>query len=156
MPQKRNPDVAELARGSSGLAVGALTGLLVTLKSLPLAYDRDLQTDKQHVREVFTVTSSALRAMSGLLAAVTFDVKALAAAVSDPSLLATDMAEDLVRGGTPFRHAHEQVAASFRKRKAAEPPRSAPRASVQARSTDGGPSKSSVGAQIAELRRLAR
>ena len=155
MPQKKNPDVAELARGSSGLAVGALTGLLVTLKSLPLAYDRDLQTDKQHVREVFTVTSGAFRAMAGLLAAMKFDVSALSAAVGDPALLATDMAEDLVRGGMPFRQAHEQVAASFRRRKGVEAPKSAPRASVQARSTDGGPSKTSVGAQVAALRRLA-
>jgi argininosuccinate lyase len=152
MPQKKNPDVAELARGSSGLAVGALTGLLVMLKSLPLAYDRDLQTDKQHVREVFTVTSGAFRAMAGLLSAVRFDTKALADAVADPSLLATDMAEDLVRGGTPFRQAHEQVAASFRKRKRVETPKSAPRASVQARSTNGGPSKASVMAQIRRLR----
>jgi argininosuccinate lyase len=156
MPQKKNPDVAELARGSSGLAVGALTGLLVTLKGLPLSYDRDLQTDKQHVREVFSVTSSAFRAMAGLLSALKFDTKALAEAVSDPALLATDMAEDLVRGGTPFRQAHEQVGASFRKRKPVEAPKSAPRASVQARSTDGGPSKSSVGAQVRELRRLSK
>ena len=155
MPQKRNPDVAELARGSSGLAVGALTGLLVTLKGLPLAYDRDLQTDKQHVREVFTVTSGAFRATAGLLSAVKFDTKALADAVADPALLATDMAEDLVRGGTPFRQAHEQVAASFRRRRGVDAPKSAPRASVQARSTDGGPSKASVGAQVRELRRLA-
>jgi argininosuccinate lyase len=155
MPQKKNPDVAELARGSSGLAVGALTGLLVTLKGLPLAYDRDLQTDKQHVREVFTVTAGAFRAMAGLLAALKFDTKALADAVSDPALLATDMAEDLVRGGTPFRQAHEQVAASFRKRRAPDAPKSAPRASVQARSTDGGPSKSSVGAQVRRLRSIA-
>ncbi len=156
MPQKKNPDVAELARGSSGLAVGALTGLLVTLKGLPLAYDRDLQTDKQHVREVFTVTSNAFRAMAGLLSSVKFDTKALTDAVSDPALLATDMAEDLVRGGTPFRQAHEQVAASFRRRRAPDAPRSAPRASVQARSTDGGPSKASVGAQVRELRRRSQ
>jgi argininosuccinate lyase len=155
MPQKKNPDVAELARGASGLAVGSLTGLLVTLKSLPLAYDRDLQTDKQHVREVFDVTARSFRAMAGLLSAVKFDAKALADAVADPALLATDMAEDLVRGGTPFRQAHEQVAASFRKRKGVDAPRSAPRASVQARSTDGGPSKASVTEQIRRLRKLA-
>ena len=156
MPQKLNPDVAELVRGKAGTAIGRLTGLLATVKGLPLAYDRDLQTDKQHVREVFTVTSGAFRAMAGLLSALKFDTKALAEAVSDPALLATDMAEDLVRGGTPFRQAHEQVAASFRKRKAVETPKSAPRASVQARSTDGGPSKASVGAQVRELRQLSR
>jgi argininosuccinate lyase len=156
MPQKKNPDVAELARGSSGLAVGALTGLLVTLKGLPLAYDRDLQTDKQHLREVFTTTSGAFRTMAGLIAAMKFNVDRLREAVSDPSLLATDMAEDLVRAGTPFRQAHEEVAANFRKRKAVPPPKSAPRASVQARSTPGGPSKTSVTAQIKALRALLR
>jgi argininosuccinate lyase len=154
MPQKKNPDVAELARGSSGIAIGALTGLLVTLKSLPLAYDRDLQADKQHVRDVFTTTAGALRAMAGLVGGITFDSKRLAEAVADPSVLATDMAEDLVRGGTPFRQAHGEVAASFRKRAKVVLPKSAPRASVQARSTSGGPSKASVGAQIRLLRRL--
>ena len=154
MPQKKNPDVAELARGSSGVAVGALTGLLVTLKSLPLAYDRDLQTDKQHVREVFAVTTGAFGAMAGLMSGLRFDTGRLAEAVADPSLLATDMAEDLVRSGTPFRTAHEEVAASFRKRRQAPVPKSAPRASVQARSTAGGPSKASVGAQVRTLRRI--
>lgn len=156
MPQKKNPDVAELARGSTGVAVGALTGLLVTLKSLPLAYDRDLQTDKQHVREVFAVTSAALRAMSGLVGKLEFDVRRLREAVSDPAVLATDMAEDLVRGGTPFRAAHAQVAKSFRKgAKKPTPSKSAPKASVAARSAPGGPSPQSVRAQVKELKRLA-
>ncbi len=156
MPQKKNPDVAELARGTTGVAIGALTGLLVTLKGLPLAYDRDLQTDKQHVREVFSRTSGAFRAMAGLIAGLTFDTKRLSEAVSDPALLATDMAEDLVRGGTPFRRAYEQVGASFRKKKQDAPSKSAPRASVQARSTAGGPSKTSVEAQVRRLRAVAR
>jgi argininosuccinate lyase len=156
MPQKKNPDVAELARGTTGIAVGALTGLLVTLKALPLAYDRDLQTDKQHVRDVFTATDGAFRAMTGLVSGLTFDTGRLREAVSDPALLATDLAEDLVRGGTPFRHAHEQVAATFRRRKQTPPPKSAPRASVQARSTDGGPSTGSVGAQVHALRRIVQ
>ncbi|MEX0875241.1 MAG: argininosuccinate lyase [Actinomycetota bacterium] len=153
MPQKKNPDVAELARGTSGIAVGALTGLLVTMKSLPLAYDRDLQTDKQHVREVFSVTKAAFDAMGGLMGGLKFDEARLREAVSDPSLLATDVAEDLVRGGTPFRAAHEEVAKAFRKKKTTPPPRSAARVSVRARSTSGGPSKDSVQRQVAKLRR---
>ena len=154
MPQKKNPDVAELARGTTGLAVGALTGLLSTMKALPLAYDRDLQTDKQHVREVFGVTASAFDAMAGLIKTMKFDTKRLTEAVSDPALLATDMAEDLVRAGTPFRQAHEEVAKTFRRGKSVETPKSAPRASVNARSAPGGPSPTSVKDQIRALRKL--
>ena len=113
MPQKKNPDVAELARGSTGLAVGALTGLLVTLKSLPMAYDRDLQSDKQHVQGVFETATGALTAMTGLVKEMKFNTKALSNAVSS-ELLATDRAEDLVREGVSFRQAHEQVAKSLR------------------------------------------
>jgi argininosuccinate lyase len=155
MPQKKNPDVAELARGTTGLAVGALTGLLVTLKGLPLAYDRDLQLDKQHVHETFGVTAAAFRAMTGVIAGVKFDADRLREAVSDPGLLATDLAEDLVRSGTPFRQAHEEVAAGFRRKKKDPVPKSAPRASVEARSTAGGPSRASVRDQIARLKTLA-
>jgi argininosuccinate lyase len=153
MPQKKNPDVAELARGTTGIAVGALTGLLVTLKALPLAYDRDLQTDKQHVREVFTTTTGAFSAMSGLVGGMKFDAGRLREASADPGLLATDMAEDLVRTGTPFRQAHEEVGKRFRRSSRTEPPKSAPRASVQARSTSGGPARGSVEHQIKELRK---
>src|SRR5581483_968145 len=90
MPQKKNPDVAEVARGAPGIADGALTGLLTTLKGLPRAYDRDLQLDKHHVRDVFETTVRAFRAMTGLVAGVEFDVERLASAASDPALLATD------------------------------------------------------------------
>ncbi len=153
MPQKKNPDVAELARGASGLSVGALTGLLVTLKGLPLAYDRDLQTDKQHVRDVFLTTAQALRAMDGLLRELTFNSERLAEATSDPALLATDMAEDLVRSGTPFRDAHTEVAKTFRDGADIAATKSGPKASVQARSARGGPATKSVRAQIRQLRR---
>jgi argininosuccinate lyase len=153
MPQKKNPDVAELARGASGLAVGALTGLLVTLKGLPLAYDRDLQTDKQHVREVFTTTVQAFGAMGGLLRELTFNSERLAEATSDPALLATDMAEDLVRSGTPFREAHTEVARTFRDGAPIAGAKTGPKASVQARSAKGGPATRSVRTQVKELRR---
>jgi argininosuccinate lyase len=150
MPQKRNPDVAELARGSSGVAVGALTGLLVTLKSLPLAYDRDLQADKQHVRDVFVVTRRAISAMAGLMNDVEFDVDRLASAAADPGLLATDAAEELVRGGTPFRRAHETIAARVR---SGEVVKGDAVESVRRRSSRGGPSPRSVRAQVKELRK---
>jgi argininosuccinate lyase len=143
MPQKRNPDIAELARGTTGIAVGALTGLLVTLKALPLAYDRDLQTDKQHVREVLAVTTGAFTATSGLMREMVFDTERLAEAASDPSLLATDEAERLVRTGVPFREAHEQVAAHLDELPAAPAPRNMP----------GGPSAKSVKAQVRTLRK---
>lgn len=150
MPQKKNPDVAELARGSTGLAVGALTGLLVTLKGLPLAYDRDLQTDKQHVHQVFGVTTGAFAAMAGLVAGLEFDTERLAEAASDPVLLATDAAEELVREGTPFRKAHEQVAERFR---GTVTDGGDPSASVSARAMPGGPSPKSVRAQVRKLRK---
>jgi len=153
MPQKKNPDVAELARGSTGLAVGALTGLLVTLKSLPLAYDRDLQADKTYVRDVFYATSGALAAMGGLVAGLTFDIDRLAGAASDPALLATDEAETLVRSGVPFRKAHEQVASKIASGGTSD---GDPRASVEARTTAGGPSAKSVKAQVRRLRKLAQ
>ncbi len=153
MPQKKNPDVAELARGTAGLGVGALTGLLVMLKGLPLAYDRDLQIDKQHVRELFNATAAAFGAMAGLVGGLRFDVARLREAAGDPSLFATDMAEDLVRAGTPFRQAHDEVGKRFRKPPKDSPPKSAPRASVQARAMAGGPARRSVELQIKELRR---
>jgi argininosuccinate lyase len=150
MPQKKNPDVAELARGSSGLAVGALTGLLVTLKALPLAYDRDLQVDKMHVRNIFSTTPPALRAMAGLLAGAAFDVERLARAASDPGLLATDEAEALVRKGVPFRRAHETVASKVA---TGGRPEGDARSSIDARTMAGGPSPKSVRAQIRRLRK---
>jgi argininosuccinate lyase len=150
MPQKKNPDVAEVARGSSGLAVGALTGLLVTLKGLPLAYDRDLQLDKTHVRNIFFTTPIALRAMAGLLAGVTFDVERLASAASDPGLLATDEAEALVRRGVPFRKAHETIAAKAANGELAQ---GDAHSSIEARTMPGGPSPKSVRAQVRRLRK---
>jgi argininosuccinate lyase len=114
MPQKLNPDVAELARGKAGTAIGRLTGLLATVKSLPLAYDRDLQEDKPPVFAARRDVAGALGALTVLVAGLGFDSARLAEAASDPLLLATDAAEALVREGTAFRDAHEQVAASVR------------------------------------------
>jgi argininosuccinate lyase len=114
MPQKLNPDVAELARGKAGTAIGRLTGLLATVKSLPLAYDRDLQEDKPPVFAARRDVTGALAALRVLVAGLAFDHTRLAAATADPLLLATDAAEALVREGMPFRDAHEQVAAEVR------------------------------------------
>jgi argininosuccinate lyase len=114
MPQKLNPDVAELARGKAGTAIGRLTGLLATVKGLPLAYNRDLQEDKTPVFAARHDIAGALAALTVLVAGLEFDRERLAAAASDPLLLATDAAEALVRDGVPFRDAHEQVAASVR------------------------------------------
>jgi argininosuccinate lyase len=126
MPQKLNPDVAELARGKAGTAIGRLTGLLATVKGLPLSYDRDLQEDKPPVFAARHDVAGALGALTVLVAGLEFDRARLAAAASDPLLLATDAAEALVREGVPFRDAHEQVAASVRDG-SFEPPPPAPR-----------------------------
>ena len=114
MPQKLNPDVAELVRGKAGTAIGRLAGLLATTKGLPLAYNRDLQEDKPPVFAARADLRGALAALTVLVRGLELDRDRLAAAASDPLLLATDAAEELVRAGTPFREAHEQVARSVR------------------------------------------
>ena len=114
MPQKLNPDVAELVRGKAGTALGRLTGLLAVVKGLPLAYNRDLQEDKSPVFAARRDTRGALAALSTLIAGLQFDRDRLAAACADPLLRATDAAEELVREGVPFRDAHEQVAQTVR------------------------------------------
>ena len=114
MPQKLNPDVAELARGKAGTAIGRLTGLLAVVKGLPLAYDRDLQEDKEPVFAARRDVRGALGALAVLVAGVDLDRGRLASAASDPGLRATDAAEALVAAGVPFRDAHEQVAAQVR------------------------------------------
>jgi argininosuccinate lyase len=114
MPQKLNPDVAELARGKAGTAIGRLTGLLATVKSLPLAYDRDLQEDKRPVFDARRDVREALAALRVLVTSVEVQRERLAEAAGDPLLLATDEAERLVSEGAAFRDAHEQVARSVR------------------------------------------
>lgn len=114
MPQKLNPDVAELVRGKAGTAIGRLTGLLATVKSLPLAYDRDLQEDKPPVFAARKDVAGALASLTVLIEGLEFDHARLAKAAADPKLLATDAAEALVAAGVPFRDAYEQVAAAVR------------------------------------------
>jgi argininosuccinate lyase len=107
MPQKKNPDIAELARGKSGRFIGNLTGLLATLKALPLAYDRDLQEDKEPVFDTVDQLLTLLPAVTGLIATLTFVAERLTAAAPAGFALATDVAEWLVRRGVAFREAHE-------------------------------------------------
>jgi argininosuccinate lyase len=114
MPQKLNPDVAELARGKAGTAIGRLVSLLVTVKGLPLAYNRDLQQDKPPVFSARADVAGALGALTILVAGLHFDRGRLATAAADPLLRATDAAEALVAEGVPFRDAHEQIAAQVR------------------------------------------
>jgi argininosuccinate lyase len=114
MPQKLNPDVAELVRGKAGTAIGRLTGLLATVKGLPLAYNSDLAEDKQATFRARRDVRLALAALATLVDGLTIDRERLAAAAADPLLLATDAAEALVAAGMPFRDAHEQVAAQVR------------------------------------------
>ena len=114
MPQKLNPDVAELVRGKAGTAIGRLAGLLAVVKGLPLAYNRDLQEDKTPVFGARRDVRSALGALTVLVGGLEVDHDRAVEAGSDPSLLATDAAEALVLDGTPFRDAYERVAGSVR------------------------------------------
>jgi argininosuccinate lyase len=107
MPQKKNPDIAELARGKAGRFIGNLTGLLATLKGLPLAYDRDLQEDKEPVFDTVDQLLVLLPGVTGLIATLVFHTERLEAAAPAGFALATDVAEWLVRQGVAFRDAHE-------------------------------------------------
>jgi argininosuccinate lyase len=112
MPQKKNPDIAELARGKSGRLIGNLTGLLATLKGLPLAYDRDLQEDKEPVFDTVDQLLMLLPAVTGMISTLGINGERLTAAAPSGFALATDVAEWLVRKGVPFRDAHE-ISGSF-------------------------------------------
>ncbi len=110
LPQKKNPDVAELARGKAGRLIGHLAGFLATLKGLPLAYNRDLQEDKEPLFDAVDQAQLALSALAGLLATARFDFERMAEAADTPSAAAIDLAEFLVEKGVPFREAHGVVA----------------------------------------------
>jgi argininosuccinate lyase len=114
MPQKKNPDIAELARGKTGRLVGNLTGLLATLKALPLAYNRDLQEDKEPVFDSVDTLEVLLPALTGMVATLEFDTARMAELAPQGFSLATDVAEWLVREGVPFRIAHEVAGACVR------------------------------------------
>ena len=114
MPQKKNPDVAELARGKAGRLIGNLTGLLATLKGLPLAYNRDLQEDKEPVFDAADTLELLLPAVSGMIATLKFNTERMESLAPQGFALATDIAEWLVRQGVPFREAHELSGAAVK------------------------------------------
>ena len=109
MPQKKNPDVAELARGKSGRLIGNLTGFLATLKGLPLSYNKDLQEDKEPLFDAVDTVSRILPAVTGMISAATFQVEEMRQQALSPYLATTDLAEWLVQRGMPFREAHAVI-----------------------------------------------
>ena len=173
LPQKKNPDVAELARGAAGRLIGELAGFLATLKGLPLAYNRDLQGDKEPLFVALGTCGRALVALRGVMATVGFDRERMAAAADGPAAAATDLAELLVAGGAPFREAHAAVGGlvreagttgrALRDLVAADPRFGSeattlldPGVSVQRRTTPGGAGPGPVAEQLAAARaRLA-
>jgi len=114
LPQKKNPDVAELARGKAGRLIGHLTGLLATLKGLPMAYNKDLQEDKEPLFDAFDTVRLTLAALDGMVSTLAFRTDRMADAADSPYAAAIDLAEYLVAAGTPFRDAHAVVGALVR------------------------------------------
>ena len=177
MPQKRNPDVAELIRGRAAAAVGDVAGLLGLLKGLPLAYNRDLQEDKAIVFRAVDRVEDAIEATAGILGALRFDKARMAEAAAGGGGWATDIAEALVGRGVPFRHAHravgglvaelerdglsladadEQMLARHHEQLLAEDRAAAdPRLALVARAGHGGPAPERIAEQIERLRHLA-
>jgi argininosuccinate lyase len=153
MPQKKNPDIAELLRGRSGRALGALVALATVVKGLPLAYDRDLQEDKPAVFAAVDSVLDSLRAAALLVEHLEFDRERLSAAAKDPGLLATDAAEELVRGGMSFRRAHEKVGRDVREGDLKVP--WSARSSLSRRDLPGAPHPRRVAARSAAARREA-
>ncbi|HXB05411.1 MAG TPA: lyase family protein, partial [Candidatus Angelobacter sp.] len=153
MPQKKNPDIAELLRGRAGRPVGSLVTLATIMKGLPLAYDRDLQEDKPAVFAAVDSVRDSLRAARLLVDHLEFDRDRLAAAASDPSLLATDAAEALVASGTPFRKAHEEVGRAVRAGKLQVPWDA--EASLRKRDMAGAPNPRRVAARATAVGREA-
>ena len=168
LPQKKNPDIAELARGKAGRLIGNHAGLLATLKGLPMAYNRDLQEDKEPLFDGVDQLGRALSAMAGLYATLRFDTEAMAAAADSPGAVATDLAELLVESGMPVREAHAVVGALVRRSltegaSLADLVRAEPRlgpdavalfepgASVANRTTPGGAGHAPVAAQLRSL-----
>ena len=179
MPQKKNPDFAELIRGKSGRASGNLVTLLTLLKGLPYSYDKDMQEDKESLFDSIDTLQNCLRVFSGMVKDAQFNIKRMKAACSGGFLEATDAAEYLVRKGVPFRTAHEAAALAVRdciaQGQHSIADRSLPElkthskffeedvykslsplASVKARSLPGGPAPKEVKRQIRELRKRIR
>ena len=174
MPQKKNPDVAELIRGKSGRLVGNLTALLVTLKGLPLAYNRDMQEDKEPVFDAVETVQGSLSVLAPTVETLRVRADRMLDAASDSALLATDLAEYLVEQSVPFREAHHAVGRLIRRAhelgvdlvdvsrevcREIHPvldvePREllSLERSLEARSTEGGPARSAVARSIESAR----
>jgi len=120
MPQKKNPDIAELARGKAGRLIGHLTGFLTTLKGLPLTYNKDMQEDKEPLFDAVDTVRLTLVALDGMISTTTFNTEAMAAQAASPYAAATDLAEWLVARGMPFRDAHAVVGEKVRRALAGE------------------------------------
>ena len=150
MPQKKNPDVAELARGRAGTAIGRLTGLLAVLKGLPLTYNRDLQEDKEPVFAQVDATLGVLRLLQLAYEGLVVDRQRMRAAAADGTTVATDVAEALVREGVPFRDAHAQVAGRIAAGERFESP--TPEEAIAARTGAGMPGRAHE--QLAALTEL--
>lgn len=173
LPQKKNPDVAELARAKAGRLIGELTGVLATLKGLPFAYNRDLQEDKEPLFDALDTLRLTLAALEGLVDTAVFDGARMRAAADAPETAATDLAEHLVEQGVPFREAHTVVGSLVRQSVerhipleelvAAEPHLGeaalgllAPGAAVRRRTSAGGAGPEPVAAQLEAARDLLR
>jgi argininosuccinate lyase len=115
MPQKKNPDVLELVRGHAGRAIGELTGLLALMKGLPLAYDKDLQLDKEPLFRMRATLSVVLPTLASLITGLKLDRTRMSKAASDDMLLATAVADAIAAKGTPFREAHDIVSSNLDK-----------------------------------------
>ena len=153
MPQKRNPDIAELLRGRSGRPIAALVGLATVLKGLPLAYDRDLQEDKGHLFSAVGNCIECLEAARLLVERLAFNPTRLAAASADPELLATDSAEKLVAEGRAFREVHGEIGRSIMAGTHA-PPWDLTE-SLRRREMPGAPNPQLVGMEAAAVRKQA-
>jgi argininosuccinate lyase len=170
LPQKKNPDIAELARGKAGRIIGDLTGFLATMKGLPLSYNRDYQEDKEPLFDAVDQVRLALGAVTGMIATATFVPERMQAAADAETTAATDLAEWLVQRGIPFRDAHAVVGAlvrralageaSLRDLVAADPVLGpdavalvAPGVSVRRRTTPGGAGPGPVAEQLERFRR---
>ena len=169
MPQKKNPDIAELARGKAGRLIGHLTGFLTTLKGLPLTYNKDMQEDKEPLFDAVDTVRLTLLALDGMISTTTFNTEAMADQAASPYAAATDLAEWLVARGMPFRDAHAVVGekvrralageGSLRELVAADPQLGdeaaallEPGVSVTRRTTRGGGSPAAVADQIKRFR----
>ena len=169
MPQKKNPDIAELARGKAGRLIGHLTAFLTTLKGLPLTYNKDMQEDKEGLFDACDTIRLTLLALDGMIGTIQFNTDAMAAQADNPYAAATDLAEYLVGAGMPFRQAHGVVGDLVRRALAGEGSLTdlvaaspelgidaarllEPGVSVRQRSSPGGGSPENVGEQLATFR----